>query len=158
MKILIETGRFPGKLKTLEFHTDVKVIIPVHLLEEYSPDGKGELHVNFTHEGMICDVVVNGQSIGTSSEMYDDAADRLIEDSHFADDPDPPEHSCDACGKNVENGSGYYDGDDRVCGDCAVLRGVRCKKCGSQLNDYKQCTDQTCPYSSRKQHETYTEG
>lgn len=33
-----------------------------------------------------------------------------------------------------------------------------CKKCGSDLRKNGKCTDETCPYSDRQQHETYTEG
>jgi len=33
-----------------------------------------------------------------------------------------------------------------------------CKKCGSDLTKRGYCQDETCPYSDRLQHETYTEG
>lgn len=33
-----------------------------------------------------------------------------------------------------------------------------CKKCGSNLKPDGRCKDETCPYSDRQQHESYTEG
>jgi len=33
-----------------------------------------------------------------------------------------------------------------------------CQKCGSKLRRNGKCSDQTCPYSDRQQHETFTEG
>jgi hypothetical protein len=36
--------------------------------------------------------------------------------------------------------------------------GKTCKKCGSRINIVGYCSDETCPYSSHRQNETYTEG
>lgn len=32
-----------------------------------------------------------------------------------------------------------------------------CKRCGTHLLEDGRCTDQTCPYSDRQQHETWAE-
>lgn len=49
-------------------------------------DGKGELHLNLTHEGLITDVWATrdaplDHNIATSSEMFDDMVSRLVEES-----------------------------------------------------------------------------
>lgn len=73
MKMLIETQKGAG-LKQQHFRSPVKIIIPV-LLEDDKP---ALLHVNFTDEGIIMDLVDKGSVIGTSSQMYDDAVSELM--------------------------------------------------------------------------------
>jgi hypothetical protein len=35
--------------------------------------------------------------------------------------------------------------------------GVGCKRCGSDIDRYGFCTDETCPYSDRQQTDSFTE-
>lgn len=47
-------------------------------------DISGDLVFNFTHEGLICDVWLNNpesSNIGTSSEMYNEIVERLVEEN-----------------------------------------------------------------------------
>ncbi len=45
------------------------------------PEGENEAHIEFafTHEGLIVDVWVNNVCEGTSSEMYQEIGDRLVQ-------------------------------------------------------------------------------
>ena len=64
-----------------------------------------------------------------------------------ADKPFTENRGCD-CFKNGKAMLAFLRGGERG----------ECKKCGSQLKRNGLCNDQTCPYSERKQDETYTEG
>lgn len=49
-------------------------------------DSKGDLVFNFTHEGVITDIWAQndlnyGSNVGTSSELYCDIIERLVEDN-----------------------------------------------------------------------------
>ena len=64
-----------------------------------------------------------------------------------ADKPFTENRGCD-CFKNGKAMLAFLRGGERG----------ECKKCGSQLKRNGLCNDQTCPYSDRKQDETFTEG
>ena len=60
----------------------VRVIYPAQMIP--GEDGRGELHINLTHEGVIMDVWTTrdeplDHNIATSSEMTDDIVERLVE-------------------------------------------------------------------------------
>lgn len=57
------------------------------------------------------------------------------------------------CGKRNDNALLVPDDNPYIHNSHPV-----CKKCGSELRASGKCSDQTCPYSDRKQSETYTEG
>ena len=58
----------------------------VRIIQEFDPmvdketeeEINAELQFNFTKEGMIMDVLVNNVCDGTSSEMYHEIGDRLV--------------------------------------------------------------------------------
>jgi len=41
-------------------------------------DDEGELHFNMTNEGVVTDVWVDGDNIGTESVMFDEKAEHLV--------------------------------------------------------------------------------
>jgi hypothetical protein len=81
MKILIDGKEVPVQ-------NDVKVIY-----EEV--DGADELHLTLTHEGIISDVIADGEVIATQSQEAIDIHGELINSDFIEhddeDDEDPPE-------------------------------------------------------------------
>lgn len=70
-----------GGLTFTEAPEGVRVV--VEKIDVPGEDGKGELHCNFTHEGVVTDVWVTrdealDHNIGTRSQMYEDTAADLV--------------------------------------------------------------------------------
>jgi hypothetical protein len=61
----------------------VRIVIDDVTVQNRSQSGPGEdspvgLHINCTHEGVICDAWGGDSNLGTSSEMYEDLVERLV--------------------------------------------------------------------------------
>lgn len=83
----------------------------------------GELHLNITDEGVIRDVIVNGQVVATDSQTHQEAVDVLElgvgPESAMATDPKP-----------VNNIRNFY----------------KCPNCGERWEDLWSCAcDDQCP-------------
>lgn len=60
--------------------------------------------------------------------------------------------------ENDPNVAGCFDMPDHSSCQPNIEQETLCKKCGSDLSRGGFCTDETCPYFDRFQHEPYTEG
>ena len=63
--------------------------------------------------------------IMTMSESFDVPIEQIRNDimslGRVLEEKYADELGCDWCGEHIENGSGYYIDDDRVCGQCMLL-------------------------------------
>lgn len=74
MKISLDDG------KTWVDASNVRVIkdFDPHIDTDNDEEIVAELHFNFTQEGLVTDVYVNNVCDGTSSELYQEMGDRLV--------------------------------------------------------------------------------
>jgi hypothetical protein len=62
--------------------------------------------------------------IVTMNESFDKPVDEIRRDIMSLArtlETESNEFGCDWCGKHIENGSGYYLDDDRICGQCMLV-------------------------------------
>ena len=72
MKVSLDNGKTWVEVET------VRVIQEIDDPTDYEEPIKAELHFNFTHEGLVTDVFIDDACDGTSSEMYVEMGDRLV--------------------------------------------------------------------------------
>jgi len=76
MKISTDNGKTWKKVNQLRVW--VEVMNPLDMDDDEAPE-TGEVHFNFTEEGMITDLYVGNACEGTDSITYEELGDRLVD-------------------------------------------------------------------------------